>query len=89
MPLVKAIENGTGQTESLQKWKGDVELQTSLHRNSLTRSLLERSVEEGENPVGELENGDSRDLEYRASDIAREWVAFTSNPKYVLRPIAE
>ena len=51
MPLVKAIENGAGQTESPSEREGRCGVWTPALLTFLTRSLLERSTIEGESPV--------------------------------------
>ena len=51
MPLVKAIENGTGQTESLPEREGRCGVRTLALLTILTRSPLERGTVEGESPV--------------------------------------
>jgi hypothetical protein len=50
----------------------DVESWTSVPARSVSRTCLERQIEEGESPVGEALKRDWRYPEYRALEIARE-----------------
>ena len=52
MPLVQAIEHGTGQTESLVEIPGTCGVMDLFISSQLTQSPLERGAVEGDSPVG-------------------------------------
>ena len=57
IPLVRATEKGTGQTERLQETAGGCGVWTWVLPNPFIRSLLERSTKEGDSPVWEGREG--------------------------------
>ena len=61
----------------------------SFHLNLSTQSLLESSTIEGDSPVEEDEKGLTVSRVSSIGYLARIWEASTSNPKYVLSPIAD
>ena len=69
IPLVKAIEKGTGQTESLQEIAWRCGVWTWVLPNFPIRSLLESSAVKGDSPLGEREKVDTKYPEYCWSDI--------------------
>ena len=58
MPLVKAIEHGRGQTESLLETLGRCGVWTRLLLIGQIRNPLERGTKEGDSPVGKGPYGD-------------------------------
>lgn len=69
IPLVKAIEKGTGQTESLQEIVGRCGVWTWALPNFPIRSLLESSAAKGDSPVRERKKVDTKYPEYCWSNI--------------------
>jgi len=73
IPLVKAIEKGTGQTEPSWETKRGCGVWTWAHPNSPTRSRLESRAVKGDSPVREREKDDTGYPEYRWLDIQWEY----------------
>ncbi len=69
MPLVKAIESGTGQTEPFTTSKRDVEFWTRVFSNSSTQSSLEQDTIKGDSPVEVDEKGNGEYPEYHSLDL--------------------
>ena len=59
MPIVKAIELGTGQTESPRESEGRCGVWTPALPTASTQSPLERGSIEGDRPVEVSADGDS------------------------------
>ena len=60
IPLVRATESGTGQTERYMETYSGCGVWTWVLPNFLIRSLLESSITEGDNPVGERKKDDTK-----------------------------